>query len=217
MILVVGLLVAVRSSGTICRERERQTWDGLLLTPLEPYALVRGKLWGIIHSVRPYWLAYFIGAMVWAISNGPSAALITVLCWLASWPLLYYQAANGLYHSARANSSWQALVAALTSGMLALIECAGFAFVVLALFVLLFLWALVLWAATNLPSVTNPVVQTAFIAVAYASALAAICLRSFSGAERLLQEAEEYIARQDRIAQGARPDNSALAVPAVSS
>src|SRR5207248_3004098 len=107
LILVVGLLVSVRSSGAISGEREKATWDGLLTTPLEPRDLIRGKLWGIIDSIKPYLGAYLVGALIWAVPNGGFAVYSTVLCWSATWLILYFQAANGVYWSARSPNSWQ--------------------------------------------------------------------------------------------------------------
>ena len=51
-------LVAVRTSGTVCRERDRQTWDLLLLTPLDTGELLNSKRRGVLQAVRPYIIAY---------------------------------------------------------------------------------------------------------------------------------------------------------------
>src|SRR5438105_3153832 len=44
-LLVATLLVGLRCSGAVTGERERQTWEALLLTPLPVQHLIRGKLW----------------------------------------------------------------------------------------------------------------------------------------------------------------------------
>jgi ABC-type transport system involved in multi-copper enzyme maturation permease subunit len=199
MVLVVSLLVAVRSSAAICRERERQTWDGLLMTPLEPYHLVRGKLWGIIDSVKPYLLAYLVGALVWAISNGPMAVLITAVSWLVSWPFLYFHAAGGLYQSARGNSSWQALVYTLADGVWTLIYYGCLAVFVTGVFTVGFL---ILWSL-SLPTPPGPLAATVMVTVAFAVFLIPVCVQQFAGAESFLQRAEAHVAGQDRIVQGA--------------
>lgn len=54
------LFVGLRASGTIVGERERQTWDGLLTTPMTPRELIRGKLRGILASAWPYLLVYLL-------------------------------------------------------------------------------------------------------------------------------------------------------------
>src|SRR5262249_41435488 len=48
VMFLASLLVGVRSSGAIVGERERQTWDALLTTPLTERELVRGKYWAVI-------------------------------------------------------------------------------------------------------------------------------------------------------------------------
>ena len=45
------MVVGIRCSGAISGERERLTWEALLLTPLETRYLVRGKLRGIMVDV----------------------------------------------------------------------------------------------------------------------------------------------------------------------
>jgi ABC-type transport system involved in multi-copper enzyme maturation permease subunit len=62
-LLLATLVVGVRCSGTITGERERQTWDGIMTTPLTIQRIVRGKLYGIICSTWPYVLAFWFGAM----------------------------------------------------------------------------------------------------------------------------------------------------------
>ncbi|HEY1376579.1 MAG TPA: ABC transporter permease subunit [Gemmataceae bacterium] len=61
-LLVATLVVGVRCSGTITGERERQTWDGLMTTPMTVPDIVRGKLRGILRATWPYVLAYWLGA-----------------------------------------------------------------------------------------------------------------------------------------------------------
>ncbi|HWG47832.1 MAG TPA: ABC transporter permease subunit, partial [Gemmataceae bacterium] len=48
VMLLASLVVGIRCSGAITGERERQTWEALLLTPLTAKQLIRGKLWGIM-------------------------------------------------------------------------------------------------------------------------------------------------------------------------
>ncbi len=80
---LAGILAAIRCAGSVSGERERQTWDLLLLTPLETKTLLRGKLWGVLDTIGPYQLAY-LGAAV------PMALLLGLPAWYAScscgWP-----------------------------------------------------------------------------------------------------------------------------------
>jgi ABC-type transport system involved in multi-copper enzyme maturation permease subunit len=63
-LLLATLVVGVRCSGAITGERERSTWDGLMMTPLTVQEIVRGKLRGILHSTWPYLLAYWFGVAI---------------------------------------------------------------------------------------------------------------------------------------------------------
>jgi ABC-type transport system involved in multi-copper enzyme maturation permease subunit len=63
-LLMMTLIVGVRCSGAITGERERQTWDGLMTSPLSPRELVRGKLRGILRATSPYLLAIWLGVAV---------------------------------------------------------------------------------------------------------------------------------------------------------
>jgi ABC-type transport system involved in multi-copper enzyme maturation permease subunit len=49
----VGLLaVAVRAASSVTAERERQTWDVLMSTPIDPWEVVRGKVAGSLYAMR---------------------------------------------------------------------------------------------------------------------------------------------------------------------
>jgi ABC-type transport system involved in multi-copper enzyme maturation permease subunit len=110
---LAGILAAVRCAASISGERERQTWDLLLLTPLETKTLLRGKLWGVLDSIRPYLLAYLAAALPVALLIGVPALVCVVFVWLASWLLMYFTGATGIECSAAAVSSWRGLLLAL--------------------------------------------------------------------------------------------------------
>jgi ABC-type transport system involved in multi-copper enzyme maturation permease subunit len=63
-LLVLTLAVGVRCSGSITGERERQTWDGLMTSPLTPRELVRGKLRGVLRGAWPYLIAVWLAGGV---------------------------------------------------------------------------------------------------------------------------------------------------------
>ncbi|HLJ92081.1 MAG TPA: ABC transporter permease, partial [Gemmataceae bacterium] len=84
-LLVAALLVGLRCSGAVTGERERQTWEALLMTPLPVPHLIRGKLWGIIGASYPYLLAYAAPALVFAILGGWEAVFWTVLLLGVTW------------------------------------------------------------------------------------------------------------------------------------
>jgi ABC-type Na+ efflux pump permease subunit len=58
---LIVLAIGLRAAISISSERERNTWDSLLTSPLEGQDIVRGKIWGSIYSLR--WLGL---AAVWA-------------------------------------------------------------------------------------------------------------------------------------------------------
>ncbi len=116
--LLGSLVVGVRCSGAVTGERERQTWEPLLLTPLNAADLVRGKLRGIMGASYVYLLAYALPALALSVAAGPLAVCWTVL-WLAVTVLaMYFVGAAGIWSSVRSKSSWQALLKTLAWGYL---------------------------------------------------------------------------------------------------
>ncbi len=116
--LLASLIVGVRCSGAITGERERQTWEALLLTPLSARQLIRGKLWGVLRASLWYLLAYAAPAIVFATLGGLMALFWTVL-WLAITLLaMYYVGAAGLWCSTRSRNSWRSLLGTLAAGYL---------------------------------------------------------------------------------------------------
>ena len=64
--------IGLRAAVSIASERERATWDALLMSPLEAAEIVRAKLFGSLYALR--WmvaamvLAWFVAALVGAVS-----------------------------------------------------------------------------------------------------------------------------------------------------
>jgi ABC-type transport system involved in multi-copper enzyme maturation permease subunit len=116
--LLASLVVGIRCSGAVTGERERQTWEALLLTPLSARQLIRGKLWGVLRASLWYLLAYAAPAVVFAVLGG-LLALFWVVLWLAVTLLaMYYVGAAGLWCSVRARNSWRSLLGTLAAGYL---------------------------------------------------------------------------------------------------
>jgi ABC-type transport system involved in multi-copper enzyme maturation permease subunit len=120
-ILAFTLMVGLRCSGAITGERERQTWEALLLTPLPAEQLVRGKLWGIIGAGVPYLLAYAIPAtavsvLFWIAPRGWLGTFWTVLLLGVTVLAMAFVGAAGLWCSARSKSSWRSLVGTVAIG-----------------------------------------------------------------------------------------------------
>lgn len=63
----LALLVAVHASGAVTTERERQTWDGLMGSPMNYRDILTGKIRGIISNAWPYALAFALSSA--AIAN----------------------------------------------------------------------------------------------------------------------------------------------------
>jgi ABC-type transport system involved in multi-copper enzyme maturation permease subunit len=77
------LAVAVRASSSISLERDRQTLDGLLTTPMDSDTILAGKWLGAVLSVRRGWL--WLGAL-WAVGLAtgglhPLALVLLVVTW----------------------------------------------------------------------------------------------------------------------------------------
>jgi ABC-type transport system involved in multi-copper enzyme maturation permease subunit len=114
--LLASLVVGVRCSGAITGERERRTWEALLLTPLSARQLIRGKLWGVMGASLWYLLAYAAPAVLFAAMGGLMALLWTVLLLAVTLLAMYYVGAAGLWCSARSRNSWRSLLGTLAAG-----------------------------------------------------------------------------------------------------
>src|SRR5439155_19378600 len=116
VMMLAGLVIGIRCSGAVTGEREKNTWEALLLTPLDTRQLIRGKLWGIIGASLPYLIAYAVPALGFALLGGPGA-LFWVVIWLAvTFLAMYFVGAAGLWCSVRSKSSWRSLVGTLGIG-----------------------------------------------------------------------------------------------------
>jgi ABC-type transport system involved in multi-copper enzyme maturation permease subunit len=116
VLLVATFIVGVRTSGAVTGERERFTWEALLLTPLTEGDLIRGKLWGVLSSSSWYLLAYAAPALSLSVLGGMMAFLWTLL-WLAVTLLaMYFIGAAGLWASVRSSSSWRSLLSTMGFG-----------------------------------------------------------------------------------------------------
>jgi hypothetical protein len=89
-LVLACLVVGIRCSGSICGEREKQTWEALLLTPLVTKQLIRIKLWGILGAAVPYVLAYLIPTLILATLLSPREAWLLMAAVLAFTLLLVF-------------------------------------------------------------------------------------------------------------------------------
>jgi ABC-type transport system involved in multi-copper enzyme maturation permease subunit len=111
--LVCSFVVAIRSSGTITGEKEKGTWEALLVTPLSDRQIVIGKLLGILKAFSIYWLAF---AIAFGIPSWILGALVfyqTMTIHVAIFLAVLFVASTGLWCSARSKNSWRSLVGTL--------------------------------------------------------------------------------------------------------
>lgn len=115
-LLAASLVVGVRASAAVSGEREAGTWDALLVTPLEPHHLLRGKLNGILRAAVPYLVAFALPMLGLSILGGPPSFFWALLV-LAVTPLaMYYLGAAGIYSSVTCPNSTRSLVWTLGYG-----------------------------------------------------------------------------------------------------
>jgi ABC-type transport system involved in multi-copper enzyme maturation permease subunit len=131
--LLASLLAGIRASGTVSGERERKTWESLLLTPLDTWDILYDKLFGILESLYPYLFAFALPAVAMAYRDGGVPLTYTICSSLLAWAMMYYMAATGVWCSTSSRGSWRSLVATLGTGY-------SYFLVLATLFGLLFLW-----------------------------------------------------------------------------
>lgn len=110
------LLVAARAATAITSEKERDTWDSLLSTPLEPSAIVAAKVLGSIYAIRGVFLLLgFVWILTLLIEPG---FLVAEFFTLATLLLLCFTvSAMGVLYSLRCRNSLRAMAATITTGL----------------------------------------------------------------------------------------------------
>jgi ABC-type transport system involved in multi-copper enzyme maturation permease subunit len=206
VMFLIGLAAGARACGTVSGERERQTWDALLLTPLTAKQLVRAKHWGTINVFRPYLAAYTIPAVALSLVGGPKAVVWTVGCWVLTWVMMYFMVASGIACSVRSASSWKSWLATLFGGYRGLLGRFFLLGLPLGLLLGAAVWlgvCLIVWAGGGGPGQVAGLMTGA---VDYFPVLPCLvtAVFVFARSEQLLMEAEMQLARSDRIAQRLR-------------
>jgi ABC-type transport system involved in multi-copper enzyme maturation permease subunit len=198
-LLLFSLLISVRCSGSVSGERERQTWEALLLTPLPEAQLIRGKLWGILGACYLYLLAYALPAGLFSFLGG-GLAFFWVLLWLAVTLLaMYYAGAAGMWSSVRSSSSWRSLLSTLGWGYVG-----GFV-VFLCTIPLIFLVTIFVYMALvlidQLGTSLAPTTGTGFaqyMATVTISVCLALAFLFWAGSRFFLHYAQKWVAERDR-------------------
>jgi ABC-type transport system involved in multi-copper enzyme maturation permease subunit len=113
VMLLAALVIGVRCSGAVTGEREKNTWEALLLTPLETRQLIRSKLWGILGASWPYLVAYALPALTCSLAGGVVPVLMTLLALGVTLLALFFVGSAGLWCSVRSKTSWRSLLSTL--------------------------------------------------------------------------------------------------------
>ncbi|HKI36360.1 MAG TPA: ABC transporter permease subunit [Gemmataceae bacterium] len=107
MLMVLG--TAVRSAGAISGERDRQTMDTLLTTPIANDTIVWSKWWGSVLGVRK---AGYCLLLLWlvGVGTGGLSPLAVPLLLLALFAYLAFAASLGLWFSLRCRTTLRATI-----------------------------------------------------------------------------------------------------------
>jgi ABC-type transport system involved in multi-copper enzyme maturation permease subunit len=198
--LLLSLVVGIRCSGAVTAEREKQTWEAVLLTPMTAKQIVQGKMWGVMGASYWYLLAYAAPAVSLSALSGPLGFAYTVL-WLAATVLaMYFIGAAGLWCSVRAPNSWRSLLNTVLLGYLgglAIYAVTSPIIGILAGMLLLVLAVIDLFAGTALAPMaySNQANFLRVFAVSSAIGLAVIFLLA---ARLFLYRTQRHIADRDR-------------------
>jgi ABC-type transport system involved in multi-copper enzyme maturation permease subunit len=190
VLMIAGLVVGVRCSGAVSGEREKKTWEALLLTPLEIRHLIRGKIWGILGATYPYLAAYAVPALAFSLLGGWSAVSLTAIFLAVTWLGMAYAGAAGIWCSVRSKSSWQSL-----AGTIGLVYVGGVVLYCVASPFIGMLWFLLYLLAITVDRLTGGAglspatvlgsgdLRSAAIAVGLAAAFAIAAWRLVASAE----------------------------------
>jgi ABC-type transport system involved in multi-copper enzyme maturation permease subunit len=196
---VFALLVAVRCSGSVTGERERQTWEALLLTPLTVEQLIRGKVWGIMFVSYIYLAAYAIPALLLSLFGGPISVFWTGLTLGVTLLAMYYLGAVGMWSSVRSRTSWRSLLITVAVAYLAAILFYGVLFPAV-----LIIWGIVffmVWLTANYLGV-NAAGWVGAFATGYVTFMIAtwigMVIAFFVAARLFLRGAQKWVADRER-------------------
>jgi ABC-type transport system involved in multi-copper enzyme maturation permease subunit len=136
--LLASLVIGIRASGAVSGERERKTWESLLLTPTDTWELVVDKRLGLMEWMYPYCYAFALPALGFALAlaletKGLDAVAFTGGMLLLGWTAMYYMASTGIWCSVSSRSSWRSLVATVGTGY-------GYCLVIVAVVAFAYLW-----------------------------------------------------------------------------
>jgi len=135
--------IGLRAAVSIASERERGTWDALLMSPLEPGEIVRAKLFGSLFALR--WMA---GAMVLAWTLAVVSGAVSphdYITWIAANALTgALMAAIGVRCSLSLPTATKAMTWTIAMWMTSI---AGVAFLALSIIAIVWLVIIAFWMA----------------------------------------------------------------------
>jgi ABC-type transport system involved in multi-copper enzyme maturation permease subunit len=103
------LIVALKAAGTFSGERERDTFDCLLVTPMTDWEILGAKAWASILRTRYAWwglgITWSLGAVTGGLSPGAAFLLVTAWCIYSA-----FFALTGIWLSLINRSSFRAMV-----------------------------------------------------------------------------------------------------------
>jgi ABC-type Na+ efflux pump permease subunit len=199
VLLVSSLIVGIRCSGAIVGEREKRTWDALLVTPLTARELVRGKLWAVMGASYPYLAAYALPAVFCSALTVSIALFYTVAGLAVTVLAMYHMGAAGLYFSVRSKTSWRSLLATLAvgyGGVSVAASCASFPLLIV-LSLIVGVSKIAFRAASR--NLTNASVAEIATIGSVSIGLCFVCLLL---SRVWLNSAQKWIAQRDRVRRG---------------
>jgi hypothetical protein len=84
LLLIAAVVVGVRSGSCVATEKQRKTWDDLILTPLSIEQIVGQKRWGIVQAAIPYLVVYSLPMFGLCIFDGGASIPVAVAWTLAA-------------------------------------------------------------------------------------------------------------------------------------
>jgi ABC-type transport system involved in multi-copper enzyme maturation permease subunit len=204
-LVLASLVMAIRCSGAIVGERERQTFEALLLTPLTARQIVRGKLWAIMGASYVYLAAYAVPAVLFSALTLGSALFWTVLCLAVTLLAMYFLGAVGLSCSVRATTSWRSLLATLGVGYVGgfvVYLCAMPIILMISLIVLMLLTLVqqfLLRYVTASIAPTTAQGQAEFVTALVISSCIALAVIFWLLSRFALKSAQDWIAQRERV------------------
>lgn len=204
--LLASLIVGIRCSGAVVGERERGTWEALLLTPLTARNLVRGKLWAIMGASYIYLAAYAIPAVAASALTCGAALFWTVLGLAVTLLAMYFLGAAGMYCSVRATTAWRSLLSTLGIGYLG-----GFILFLSTSPVIFFLAFIIMLLLALIENVVQPYTQVAFmprsragmsefVSALYIASFIALALMFWLVSKYFfLKSAQNWVAQRERV------------------